>query len=230
VPGRILVVDDDDAALELVSSQLRRAGYTVVTASGGVAAIHVVRTEPPDLVILELALPDMDGFETCRRLRRERDLPLMILSARDDEIDRVVAFELGVDDYLTKPFSLRELVGRVKAILRRVGARKVESASALRVGPFAIDFETYQVTVAGRQIELTPTEFQLLKLLAQHPKRVFPRAELIAQVIGPHYRGDPRTIDVHIRHLRAKLRDGDSELPLIMTVRGTGYRFVSGND
>jgi DNA-binding response OmpR family regulator len=228
--GRILVVDDDDAILELVVYHLRRAGYTVSTATSGGDAIREVRAAPPDLVILDLMMPDTDGFEVCRQLRRERDLPIMILSARDDEIERVVAFEVGVDDYMTKPFSPRELVGRVKAILRRIGARKAEPGTVVQVGPFSVDFETYEVTVAGRAVDLTPTEFQLLKLLAQHPKRVFTREELIAQVIGPHYRGDPRTIDVHIRHLRAKLSDGHGDLPLIMTVRGAGYRFVSGNN
>jgi DNA-binding response OmpR family regulator len=223
-------VDDDDAILELVTYHLRCAGYMVSTASSGGAAVREARAEPPDLVILDLLMPDTDGFEVCRQLRRERDLPIMILSARDDEIDRVVAFELGVDDYMTKPFSPRELVGRVKAILRRISPCKAEPGSNVRIGRFAVDFNTYEVTVAGRTVDLTPTEFQLLKLLAQHPRRVFTREELITQVIGTQYRGDPRTIDVHIRHLRAKLSDGHGELPLIMTVRGAGYRFVSGND
>jgi two-component system alkaline phosphatase synthesis response regulator PhoP len=228
VPERILVVDDEDAIVQLITYNLKRAGYDVISASNGEDALNLARTERPDLIILDLMLPGMDGFDVCREIRKERDTPILMLTARGEEIDRVIGFELGADDYVVKPFSPRELVGRVKAILRRSRkeAAPEQGDETLTFGPLSINFVTYEVTRDGRRIDLTPTEYQILKVLAQHPGRVFTRDELVDRVMGPDFYGDVRTIDVHIRHLRAKIEANPSEPELIETVRGAGYKFT----
>lgn len=224
---RILVVDDEDAIVQLIAYNLRRAGYEVMTAGNGEDALHIARTDPPDMMVLDVMLPGMDGFEVCKAVRRERDLPILMLTARGEEIDRVVGFEIGADDYVTKPFSPRELVGRIKAILRRA-RREPEPAveqDSLTFGPLSINFITYEVTREGQRVDLTPTEFQILKVLTQNPGRVFSRDELVDRVMGPDFYGDVRTVDVHIRHLRTKLEENPSEPRWIETVRGAGYKF-----
>ncbi len=229
MPDRILVVDDEEPIQQLIAYNLRRHGYEVMIAGNGEDALSMARKEMPDLVILDVMLPGMDGFEVCKELRRESaDLPILLLTARGEEIDRVVGFEIGADDYVVKPFSPRELVGRVKAILRRA-KRSAESAAeeeALVFGSLSINFVTYEVERDGRRIDLTPTEFQLLKVMAQHPGRVFTRDELVDRVMGPDFYGDVRTIDVHIRHLRAKIEENPSSPRFIETVRGAGYKFA----
>lgn len=224
---RILVVDDEAAIVELISYNLRRAGYEVITTGNGEEALHIVRTDPPDLVVLDVMLPGMDGFEVCKAIRREQDVPILMLTARGEEIDRVVGFEIGADDYVTKPFSPRELVGRIKAILRRSrrAPATAEGYEALHFGPITINFVTYEVTRSGQKVDLTPTEFQILKVLTQNPGRVFSRDELVDRVMGPDFYGDVRTVDVHIRHLRTKLEENPSQPKLIETVRGAGYKF-----
>jgi len=229
VPERILVVDDEESIVQLVAYNLRRAGYEVITAGNGEDALHLFRTESPDLVVLDVMLPGADGFEVCKELRRESDKPILMLTARSEEIDRVIGFEIGADDYVAKPFSPRELVGRVKAILRR--SRKdpepaEPESEALLFGPLSINFATYEVTCSGRRVDLTPTEFQILKVLAQNPSRVFSRDELVDRVMGQDFFGDVRTIDVHIRHLRSKIEENPSEPKFIETVRGAGYKFA----
>jgi two-component system, OmpR family, alkaline phosphatase synthesis response regulator PhoP len=229
VPERILVVDDEDSIVQLVSYNLRRSGYEVLSAGNGEQALTVARAEKPDLVILDVMLPGMDGFEVCKELRRTLDLPIIMLTARDEEIDRVVGFEIGADDYVVKPFSPRELIGRVKAILRRSKKEAPEPpkpGETLDFGSLSINVITYEVLRDGSQADLTPTEFQILKVLAQNPGRVFSRDELVDRVIGPDFFGDVRTVDVHIRHLRAKLEENPSEPRYIETVRGAGYKFT----
>lgn len=227
MPERILVVDDEPSILELVAYNLRRAGYEVLTADNGEDGLRLAREEDPDLVILDIMLPGIDGFEVLRALRRHSDLPVLMLTARGEEIDRVVGFEIGADDYVTKPFSPRELTGRVKAILRRTrrGGDGPDGQSRV-LGPITINFESYEVLRDGRRVDLTPTEFQILGVLARSPGRVFTRDELVDRVMGPDFYGDVRTVDVHIRHLRAKLEENPSEPKLIETVRGVGYRFA----
>jgi len=231
VPERILVVDDEDSIVQLISYNLRRAGYEVVSASDGEQALALARSENFDLMVLDLMLPGMDGFEVCKEIRKTSSLPIVMLTARGEEIDRVVGFEIGADDYVVKPFSPRELVGRVKAILRR-SKRETEPAAAgyeqetLVFGPLAINFVTYEVTRDGKRVDLTPTEFQILKLLCQHPGRVFTRDELVDRIMGADFYGDVRTVDVHIRHLRAKIEENPSEPRFIETVRGAGYKFT----
>lgn len=219
------MVDDEVSILELLSYNLTRAGYTVVTTESGEEGLRLAKSEPFDLLLLDLMLPGIDGFEICKEIRRNSSLPILMLTARGEEIDRVVGFELGADDYVTKPFSPRELVGRVKAILRRTRQTTETPGDTLTFGPLTVNFTTYEVHRNGERVELTPTEFQILKLLCQHPGRVFSRDELVDRVIGADFYGDLRTIDVHIRHLRAKIEEQPSEPKLIETVRGAGYKF-----
>lgn len=229
MPERILVVDDEDAIVQLVAYNLRRSGYDVLTAGDGEEALRIFRAERPDMVVLDVMLPGADGFEVCKEMRKESDLPILMLTARSEEIDRVVGFEIGADDYVAKPFSPRELVGRVKAILRRSKKESdtPEGDSDSRVfGSLSVNFITYEVLRGGERVDLTPTEFQILKVLAQNPNRVFSRDELVDRVMGQDFFGDVRTIDVHIRHLRAKIEENPSEPRLIETVRGAGYKFA----
>jgi len=229
VPERILVVDDEPSILELVAYNLRRAGYEVLTATNGEDGLRMALEGDIDLLILDVMLPGIDGFEVLRAVRRTSELPVLLLTARGEETDRVVGFEIGADDYVTKPFSPRELTGRVKAILRRMRRPlQPEEQETLRLGPLAINLASYEVTRDGQRVDLTPTEFQILKVLAQNPGRVFSRDELVDRVMGPDFYGDVRTVDVHIRHLRAKLEENPSEPRLIETVRGAGYRFAGG--
>jgi DNA-binding response OmpR family regulator len=229
VAERILVVDDEDSIVQLVSYNLRRAGYDVVSTGNGEEALSLARAEAPDLVILDVMLPGMDGFDVCKELRKEHEMPILMLTARDEEIDRVVGFEIGADDYVVKPFSPRELVGRVKAILRRSRKEALEpreSEDTLRFGSLGINFVTYEVSRDDSRVDLTPTEYQILKVLAQNPGRVFTRDELVDRVMGPDFFGDVRTVDVHIRHLRAKIEENPSDPKFIETVRGAGYKFT----
>lgn len=229
VPERILVVDDEASILQLVTYNLIRTGYEVTSAESGEEALQTAKREAFDLVLLDVMLPGMDGFEVCKEIRKSSAVPIIMLTARGEEIDRVVGFEIGADDYVTKPFSPRELLGRVKAILRRSkkGAEPTEGET-LTFGTLSINFVTYEVLKDDERVDLTPTEFQLLKLLCQYPGRVFSRDELVDRVIGADFYGDVRTIDVHIRHLRAKIEADPSDPKLIETVRGAGYKFSGG--
>ncbi len=227
MPERILVVDDEASILELVAYNLRRAGYEVLTADNGEEALRIASSGGLDLVILDVMLPGMDGFDVLREIRKNSELPILMLTARGEEIDRVVGFEVGADDYVSKPFSPRELMGRIKAILRR--AKKptgTDDGDSHLFGPLSINYVTYEVARDGERIDLTPTEFQILKVLAQHPGRVFTRDELVDRVMGPDFFGDVRTVDVHIRHLRSKIEEVPSDPKLIETVRGAGYKFT----
>jgi two-component system, OmpR family, alkaline phosphatase synthesis response regulator PhoP len=227
VAERILVVDDEETIVQLITYNLKRAGYEVVSAGNGEDGLTLARTHPFDLIVLDLMLPGMDGFEVCKELRKEIQTPILMLTARGEEIDRVIGFEIGADDYVTKPFSPRELMGRIKAILRR-SRREPEpetNSDTLVFGALQVNFVTYEVMRDGQRVDLTPTEFQLLKVMAQHPGRVFTRDELVDRVMGSDFFGDVRTVDVHIRHLRAKIEESPSEPKLIETVRGAGYKF-----
>lgn len=225
---KILVVDDEESILTLLTHTLTRAGFGVYTASDGLAALETARRERPDAVILDLMLPDLDGFEVFRRLQREHPVPVIFLTAKGEEVDRIVGLELGADDYVTKPFSPRELVARVKVVLRRNQAETetAESASARRrtFGRVTIDLDRHQVFAGDEPVELTPKEFELLSYLAGHPGRALSRELILERVWGGDYFGDTRTVDVHIRHLREKLEADPAEPKLIQTVRGIGYR------
>ncbi|MGZ4461271.1 MAG: response regulator [Gaiellaceae bacterium] len=223
----ILLVDDEDAVLKLLAFPLRRDGYRVLEARDGLSALETFERERVDLVVLDIALPRMDGLEVCRRLRAESMVPIVMLTARDEEMDKVIGLELGADDYITKPFSIREFRSRVRALLRRaaVGAAAPERGEALRVGDVEIDPARRRVRVGERSPDLSYVVFEILRTLAAEAGRVFSRSVLLTLIWGDDAFRDPRTIDVHVRHLREKLEPEPARPELILTVRGAGYRF-----
>jgi len=221
----ILVVDDEPKIVKTVRAYLENAGYRVVTAAGGQLALTLFRHEKPALVVLDLGLPGLDGLDVARALRRESDIPLIMLTARVDEADRLIGLELGADDYMTKPFSPRELVARVRAVLRRAGPQREVAAPPIVAGDLSIDQERRLVTIAGRAVDLTPTEFDLLTVLARHPGRVFSRMELLDRVQGDAFEGYERTVDAHIKNLRQKIEPDPKQPRYLLTVFGVGYRF-----
>jgi two-component system, OmpR family, response regulator len=221
--GAVLVVEDEQAIADLVRAYLRRDGFEVVWASSGEQALEELSRHPVRLVVLDIGLPGIDGFEVCRRLRGRTAVPILILSARDDEVDRVAGLEAGADDYVTKPFSPRELVARVKAILRRSsGAGEGIGGGALSAADVELDQASRTVTVGGDPVELTAREFDLLAALLAHPGVALSRDRLLELVWGGEFAGGTRTVDVHVAQLRGKLGRPD----LVRTVRGTGYRLV----
>jgi DNA-binding response OmpR family regulator len=223
----ILLVDDEDSVQKLLTYPLERDGFRVVAARDGEEALQRFAAEPVDLVVLDIMLPKLDGLEVCKRLRAESSVPIIMLTARDDEFDTVLGLELGADDYITKPFSIREFRSRVRALLRRAGTaqRARETGEVLEAGPLRIDPDRRTAQLDGRAIELTYVEFERLRTLAASPGRVFSRRALLEAVWGDAAYREPRTIDVHVRHLREKLERDPSEPDLILTVRGAGYRF-----
>ena len=220
----ILVVDDEPQIVRFVRAYLEDAGYRVVTASDGQEALYVARREKPDLVILDLMMPGMDGWDFIRRYRRERDTPVIVLTARVEETDQVLGLELGADDYVTKPFSPRALVARVRAVLRRVQAG-LSPPDVLRGGDVVLDREAHTVTASGREVSLTPTEFNLLEVLMITPGRAFTRAELLDRVLGDEAYVFDRTIDAHVKNLRRKIEPDPARPRHVVTVRGVGYKF-----
>ncbi len=226
---KIMVVDDEPAIVELIEYNVKRAGFDVVTAADGTSACSLALTEKPDLIVLDIMLPGMDGFEVCRRLVSDAEtakIPILFLTARREEIDRVVGLEMGGDDYVTKPFSPRELIARIKAILRRT-QRSGESSEdgSIRKGNLHIDAQRHEVSVAGQRVDLTSKEFDLLYYMAIHAGKVFSREALLEKVWDYNYFGDARTVDVHIRHIREKIEAEPSDPQYIVTVRGVGYKF-----
>ncbi len=220
----ILVVDDKASVRQLVKEYLSEQGLRVITAENGQRALHTARHEKPDLILLDIMMPEMDGFEFIQAYRRDRDTPIILLTARLEETDKVIGLELGADDYVTKPFGMRELLARIRAVLRRT-EKKAASSARLRVGEITLDRETHQVTASGNFIHLTPTEFELLGALLSAPGRVFTRAELLGEIQeGPTVEGMERTVDVHIRNLRAKIEPDPTHPTAIETVFGVGYR------
>jgi DNA-binding response OmpR family regulator len=223
VSAKILVVDDEPKIVKLVRSYLEQAGFAVVEAGDGQTALIQARREKPDLVVLDLGLPGIDGLEVARTLRREREVPIIMLTARIEDTDKIVGLELGADDYVTKPFNPRELVARVRAVLRRTSG-VAPAPEILRAGALVLDISGHQVTLDGRALDLTPTEFDLLAVLLQTPGRAFTRLELLDRVQGDAYEGYERTIDAHIKNLRAKLGDDPRHPRYIQTVFGVGYK------
>ena len=220
----ILVVDDEAKIARLVRDYLEQAGYPVTLAFDGREALAAFRHEKPRLVILDLMLPEVDGLDVARIIRKESDTPIIMLTARVEEADKLIGLELGADDYVTKPFSPRELVARVRAVLRRTEGQE-RAAPLLSVGDLAIDPERRTVTVVGRAVELTPTEFDLLTVLARHPGRVFSRMELLERVQGYAYEGYERTVDAHIKNIRQKIEEHPRKPRYILTIYGLGYKF-----
>ena len=220
---RVLRVDDDQKLLELLSAYLLQNGFAVLEATNGPDALELAQREAPDLIVLDLMLPGLDGWEVCRRLRKTSDVPILMLTARDEEADRLIGLELGADDYVTKPFSPREVVARAKAILRR-SRREMPAENELRQGPLVMLMEQHRVLLHGKELELTPTEYKLLETLAAKPGRVFSRLQLVEQVQGYAFEGYERTVDAHIKNLRRKLGE---EQQLVQTVYGVGYKWSS---
>jgi len=219
----VLVVDDERQIAQIATDYLRHAGYEVVTAGDGAKALELARARRPDLVVLDLGLPGLDGLDVARTLRRESDVPIIILTARVEESDRLLGLELGADDYITKPFSPRELVARVKAVLRRTDTASA-SGDVVRVGDLTLDVPRLKVTRRDRSIELTPTEFQLLVTLARQPGRIFTRAQLLDAVRGTEVESFERAIDTHVKNIRRKIEPDSRSPRYILTVYGMGYK------
>ena len=223
----ILLVDDEDSIQKLLAYPLEREGYRVLQARDGQEALERFASERVDLVVLDIMLPKLDGLEVCKRLRAESEVPIIMLTARDDELDKVLGLELGADDYITKPFSIREFRSRVRALLRRAAvSRQVnEDGELITAHGLTIDLARRLVEVEGNRVQLTYVEFELLRIFASHPGRVYSRRMLLEALWGGADYREPRTIDVHVRHLREKLERDPAEPEYILTVRGVGYRF-----
>ena len=223
----ILLVDDEDSIQKLLTYPLEREGYRVLQARDGEEALTRFASERVDLVVLDIMLPKLDGLEVCKRLRAESEVPIIMLTARDDELDKVLGLELGADDYITKPFSIREFRSRVRALLRRASVvRQVNEGDELITAEgLTIDLSRRVVEIGGERVQLTYVEFELLRILASHPGRVYSRRMLLEALWGGADYREPRTIDVHVRHLREKLERDPADPGYILTVRGVGYRF-----
>lgn len=223
--ARILIVDDEPPIVDVLSYNLERANYEVLIARDGEEALVKAQQGKPDLIILDLMLPHLDGLEVCRALRRDRDVPIIMLTALDSEVDRVVGLELGADDYVVKPFSVRELMARVKSVLRRSSPQQQDGEhTVLRAGALTVDVLRHEATWQNSALDLTALEFDLLSALARHPGQVLSREQLLEQVWGYDYYGDLRVVDAAIKRLRAKLRPAASSAQPIATIRGVGYK------
>jgi two-component system, OmpR family, response regulator len=229
---KVLVVEDDSTLLGVIKYNLVKEGYTAITAGDGVQAIESARKEHPDIIILDIMLPKMDGLDVCRIIRTDMTVPIIMLTAKSEEIDKVVGLEIGADDYMTKPFSMKELMARIKALLRRaemVGQKSGYSTTAdlsvIKAGEFEVDVERHTASHRGADIELTPKEFDLLVCLMRNRGRVMSRDNLLEKVWGYDFDGDSRTVDVHIRWLRGKIEDDAAQPRHLITVRGVGYKF-----
>jgi DNA-binding response OmpR family regulator len=221
----VLIVDDDAKLVQLLKIYFEKEGFITYTAGDGLDAIIAVRERKPDILVLDLMLPGVDGWEVCRRIRRDSDVPILMLTARDEESDRLVGLEIGADDYVTKPFSPKEVVARAKAILRRTH-KEVVRKEPIKAGDIIIDLERHQVTNDSQIIELTPTEFKMLEILAGNVGKVFSRLQIAEQTQGYTFEGYERTVDAHIKNLRLKLEPTPKEPRYIQTVYGIGYKFV----
>jgi len=222
MPKKILVVDDEPKIVDICRDYLQAAGFDVIQANDGRKGLAAARSEQPDLVVLDLMMPGMDGLDVCRELRRDGTVPIIMLTARVEETDKLVGLELGADDYLTKPFSPRELVARVRTVLRRTSVSP--QSDILRVGELELDRGRFRVVIGGTEIILTPTEFELLALLASQPGRIFSRSQLLEAVRGVSFESYERAIDSHIRNLRRKIEPEESQPRYIQTVYGVGYK------
>jgi two-component system alkaline phosphatase synthesis response regulator PhoP len=220
---KILVVDDERKIVDIVKGYLEKDGYKVLAAYDGKAALDLARNRAPDLIVLDLMLPEISGWDVCRSLRAESNVPIIMLTARDDDMDKIVGLELGADDYVAKPFNPKELISRIRAVLRRVD-RTDEKKKVIEFGELRIDLERHEVRRGDQIVELTPTEFELLRVLAESPGRVYSRLQLLDRVQGETYEGYERTIDSHVKNLRKKV-EADADKPTyILTVRGIGYK------
>ena len=229
--GKILIVEDEANIRQLVRYNLEKEGFQVMEAADGLQGLRTAQKEKPDLVLLDLMLPGMDGLEVCRTLKgapATSALPIIMLTAKAEEVDKIIGLELGADDYMTKPFSPRELTARIKAVLRR-SQKETALPGELQVGRLRFNFSRYEVSMGGVKLELTPKEYELIKMLATNLGKVFTREQLLEKVWGYEYFGDTRTVDVHVRHLRAKMATDPATADMLETVRGFGYRLREEN-
>jgi two-component system alkaline phosphatase synthesis response regulator PhoP len=226
---KILVIDDEEKIVTVLKAYLEQSGYLVVTAADGKVALAVFQREKPDFLILDLTLPGLDGLEVCRAVRRQSNIPILMLTARVEEADKLMGLELGADDYVVKPFSPREVVARVRTIFRRASGEAAQN-EIIRVGNLEIDMDQHTVMVADHQVELTPTEFDILVVLARQPKRVFTRLQIMEQAQGNAFEGYERTIDAHIKNIRLKLEPNSKDPTFIHTVFGVGYKLEVKSD
>ena len=226
---KILIVEDDRNLLDTLAYNLRRESYEVITSADGENAVETARRETPDLIVLDIMLPKLSGLEVCRILRKDMTVPILMLTARDEEVDKIVGLEIGADDYMTKPFSMRELLARIRAILRRAEMmvpQPAGSTGVIEIGKLTIETERHQVTLGDKELDLSPKEYDLLVFLASNKGLVFSREQLLEKVWGYDYAGETRTIDVHIRWLRQKIEKNPSKPEFLLTVRGAGYKLV----
>ncbi len=223
---KILVVEDDASLLEAIKYNFREEGYDVYTAGDGEQAIEAARREKPGLIVLDIMLPKLNGFEVCRILRKETTVPILMLTARADETDKIVGLEIGADDYMTKPFSMRELLARARAMLRRarIGETPAAGPAPIKIGDLEVDAARHRASLAGGALKLSPKEFDLLAFLAKNRGLVFSREQLLEKVWGYDFAGDTRTVDVHVRWLRRKIETDAGKPRYLVTVRGTGYK------
>ncbi len=225
----VLIVEDEQAIMDILKFNFTKEGYHVVESMDGEAGLSLALSENPDLILLDVMLPKMDGFEVCKKVREKSSVPIIMLTAREEEVDKVLGLELGADDYMTKPFSIRELTARVKANLRRTSIDREQasggSAETISSGELSINLERYEVSKRGQVIDITLREFELLKFLAQQPEKIFSRENLLENVWGYEYYGDVRTVDVTVRRLREKIEDDPGMPRYIITKRGVGYYF-----
>lgn len=225
---KVLIVDDEEHIRELIKFNLKKEGYDIEVAINGVEALNIIREIKFDLILLDLMLPEIDGLEVCKQIRRNEetsDIPVMMITAKGEEFDKVLGLELGADDYITKPFSIRELMARVKALLRRSNFKKEENI--IKFGDVVVNFKTREVIKEAQNVELTLKEFELLKLLIKNKGNILTRELLLDKIWGYEYIGETRTVDVHIRHLRKKIESDDKNPQYIQTIRGVGYKFTS---
>ena len=221
----VLLVDDDPKIAKLLRSYFEKEDFSVLTALDGTTALQLYRDKKPDILVLDLMLPGVSGLDVCRQIRKESETPILMLTARDEETDRLIGLELGADDYVSKPFSPREVVARAKAILRR--SRKTpEKTEPFKIGKFIVDTAGYTVSAEGSPVDLTPTEYRIFELLATHPGQVFTRFQLVEQIQGVAFEGYERTIDAHVKNLRRKIDDNPKDPRIIQTVYGVGYKFA----
>ena len=225
----VLIVDDDVKLVKLLQTYFEKAGFITYSANDGLDALQVVRQRKPDILVLDLMLPGLDGWDVCRKIRKDNDIPILMLTARDDESDRLVGLEIGADDYVTKPFSPKEVVARVKAILRRTNKTVVPN-EVIKAGTLTIDLVRHQVMQNTQIVDLTPTEFKILELLAANVGKVYSRLQIVEQTQGYTFEGYERTIDAHIKNLRRKIENNAKEPQFIQTVYGVGYKFASEAD
>ncbi|WP_055667941.1 response regulator transcription factor [Desnuesiella massiliensis] len=226
---KILVVDDEEHIIELLKFNLENSGYKIYAATNGLDAIKLAKAEIPKLILLDLMLPGMDGYDVCKEIRKDSSIshiPIIMITAKGEELDKILGLELGADDYITKPFSIRELLARVKAVLRRTNNQYIDKS--FKFGNITIDFQKHEVTKNSSKIDLTLKEFELLEILIKNKGRVMTRDFLLDKIWGYEYIGETRTVDVHIRHLRQKIEDDDKNPKYIETIRGIGYRFNHG--